>query len=157
MADTANRSVLKLIATTSSKIKNLIIENGQLIFIQDLGRIAFDFNGKRVYYNQIVELGTEAERLTLDSPLSGYYFVIDSGVLWHYQNNEWTPITGKPDEVVFIGVELPELGTAKEGTLYVNKAEKEIAIFDSASNEYVIVSDYTNEVTQMDIEKLFNK
>ena len=149
------KSVLQLVATTSSKVRDLVIKNGQLIFIQDLGRIAFDFKGQRVFYNQITELDTEIERLALDSPLSGYYFVIDTGVLWFYQN-EWIQITEKPEEVVFIGVELPELGQAKDNTLYVNKAEREIAIFDSASNEYVIVSNYTNEVTNEDIEKMFN-
>ena len=155
MADTTNKSILSLIATKSSRIKDLVIKNGQLIFIQDLGRIAFDFNNKRVFYNQIVELETEADRLTLDSPLSGYYFVIDTGVLWFYKD-EWVQITEKPKEVICIDVELPALGQAKEGMLYVNKAEREIAIFDSASNEYVIVSDYTKEVTDEDIEELFN-
>ena len=154
MSDTTNKSVLSLIATKSSRVKDLIIKNGQLIFIQDLGRIAFDFNGKRVFYNQIVELETEVERLTLDSPLSGYYFVIDTGVLWFYKD-EWIQITEKPEEVVCIDVELPALGQAKEGVLYVNKAEKEIAVFDSASNEYVVVSDRTKEVTDDDIENLF--
>lgn len=155
MSDTTNKSVLSLIATKSSRIKDLVIKNGQLIFIQDLGRIAFDFNNKRVFYNQIVELNTEVERLTLDSPLSGYYFVIDTGVLWFYQDG-WVQITEKPREVVCIDVELPALGQAKEGVLYVNKAEKEIAVFDSASNEYIVVSDRTNEVTNEDIENLFN-
>lgn len=156
MADTTNtKAVMSLVATTSSKIRDLVIKNGQLIFIQDLGRIAFDFKGQRVFYNQIVELDTEVERLTLDSPLSGYYFVIDTGVLWFYQN-EWIQITEKPEEVVFIGVELPELGQAKDNTLYVNKTEREIAVFDSASNEYIIVSNYTNEATDEDIENLFD-
>lgn len=150
----STKSVLKLVATTSSKIRGLTIKNGQLIFIQDLGRIAFDFNGKRVFYNQIVELSTEMERVTLESPLSGYYFVLGSGVLWYYENG-WTQITEKPEQVVCIDVELPELGQAKEGTLYVNKTDKEIAVFDSASNGYVIVSNYTNEVTDNDISKLF--
>ena len=150
----ATNSIMSLIATNSSRIRELVIKDGQLIFIQDLGRIAFDFKGKRVFYNQIVELETEVERLTLDSPLSGYYFVIDTGVLWYYKD-EWNQITEKPEEVVFIGVELPELGQAKENMLYVNKAEKEIAIFDSASNQYVVVADHTNEVTDADIEKLF--
>lgn len=164
MADTT-KQIMSLIATKSSRIKDLIIKNGQLIFIQDVGRIAFDFNGKRVFYNQIVELETEAERLTLDSPLNGYYFVIDSACLWHYQVGQsqdgqsqgvWTQITERPKEVIHIDVELPALGQAKEGMLYVNKAEKEIAIFDSASNNYIIVSDYTNEATESDIESLFN-
>ena len=149
------KQVMSLIATTSSRIRDLVIKDGQLIFIQDLGRIAFDFKGQRVFYNQIVELNTEAERLTLDSPLSGYYFVIDTGVLWYYKD-EWIPITENPKEVIFVGVELPALGQAKEGTLYVNKAEKEIAIFDSASNEYVVISDYTHECTNEDINSLFN-
>ena len=51
---------------------------------------------------------------------------------------------------------MPELGQAKENALYVNKMEREIAVFDSASNEYVIVSNYTNEVTDKDIESLFD-
>ena len=48
LIDTGN--VLSLIATTSSRIKDLIIKEGQLIFLQDLGRIAFDHNGKRIFY-----------------------------------------------------------------------------------------------------------
>ena len=156
MADTNTiKNVLSVIATTSSKLKDIVIKNGQLIFVQDLTRIAFDFNNTRVFYNQIVELDTEAERLTLDSPLSGYYFVIDTAVLWFYQDG-WVQITERPQEVIFIDVELPSLGQAKEGTLYVNKAEREIAIYDSSSKEYIIVSDYTHEATDEDIENLFN-
>lgn len=147
-------AVMNLVATSSSRIRQLPIKNGQLVFIQDLGRIAFDFNNKRVFYNQIVEVETEGERLTLDEPLDGYYFVIDTACLWFYKNG-WTQITEKPESVLFIDVELPQLGQAKEGTLYVNKAEREIAVFDSASNEYVIVSDYTNEASNEDIENLF--
>lgn len=155
MADVpATKSIMSLIATSSARIKDLLIKDGQLIFIQDLGRIAFDFKGKRVFYNQIVELQTEAERVMLDAPLAGYYFVIDTAVLWFYQDG-WTQITEKPQEVVSIGVELPELGQAKENVLYVDKDDKEIAVFDKASNEYIIVSNYTHEVTDADIENMF--
>lgn len=155
MADTT-KQIMSLIATNSPRIRELPIKDGQLIFVQDLGRIAFDFKGNRVFYNQIVELETEADRIMLDNPLNGYYFVIGSGCLWHYEENEWTQITEKPKEVVHIDVELPQLGQAKEGVLYVNKADKEIAVFDSASNNYIVVSDYTNEVSDSDIESLFN-
>lgn len=148
-------AVMNLVATSSSRIRQLPIKNGQLVFIQDFGRIAFDFNDKRVFYNQIVELETEVGRLTLEEPLDGYYFVIDTACLWFYKDG-WTQITEKPESVLFIDVELPQLGQAKEGTLYVNKAEREIAVFDSASNEYIIVSDYTNEATDEDILKMFN-
>ena len=154
MGNTTADTVMALIDTTSSRVKDLTIKNGQLIFIQDLGRIAFDFKNKRIFYNQIVELNTEGDRVTLDNPISGYYFVIDTATLWFYQD-EWVQITEKPEEVVFIGVELPELGQAKENALYVNKMEREIAVFDSALNEYVIVSNYTKEATVEEIEDLF--
>ena len=147
-------SVMSLVATNSPRIRELPIKNGQLIFIQDLGRIAFDYKDTRVFYNQIVELENEVDRLTLDEPLDGYYFVIGTGCLWFYKDG-WMQITERPANVVQIDVELPQLGQAEEGVLYVNKADKEIAIFDSASNEYIIVSDYTNEVTDADIENLF--
>lgn len=153
MMDTTNtKSVMSLVATTSSKIRDLVIKNGQLIFIQDLGRIAFDFKGKRVFYNQIVELDTEAERLTLDSPLSGYYFIIDTAVLWFYQN-DWVQITEKPQEVIFIGVELPELGQANK--IYVNKTEREVLIWDEEKNEYIAVANYCSTISSEEVLSYF--
>lgn len=153
MADTTAKSVLSLVATNSPRIRELTIKDGQLIFIQDLGRIAFDYKGKRVFYNQIVELQTEGERLTLNSPLNGYYFIIDTACLWFY-NNEWIQITEKPQEVIFIGVELPELG--QENELYINKADQDISVWDEESNKYIKVANYTMEVTKEDIEDLFD-
>lgn len=154
MADvTSTKSVLSLVATSSSKLKDLIIKNGQLIFIQDLGRIAFDFKDKRVFYNQIVELDTEAERLALESPLSGYYFVIDEACLWFYQDG-WVQITEKPREIVFIGVELPELGQANK--IYVDTDDREISVWDEETGKYVIVASHIEEITDSDIEELFD-
>lgn len=160
MADETVKSPFSVVATTSGRLKDLVIRNGQMIFVQDKGRIAFDFNDKRVFYNQITELETEYERATLESPASGYYFIIETAVLWHY-DHEWTAVTGKPDEVVFIGTELPELGNAKEKTLYVNKNKKEVAVYDKDRNEYVVVADKTDgavrigTVTDEDIDSLF--
>lgn len=142
----------KVIATSSSRIRELPIRNGQLVFIQDLGRIAFDFKGQRVFYNQIVELDTEIDRQSLENPLNGYYFVIGSACLWRYED-EWIQITEKPQEVLFVGVELPKLG--QEGKLYVDTDDKEISIWDEETNQYITVSNYTNEVTDEDIENLF--
>ena len=146
-------AVMSLVATSSSRIRELVIKDGQLIFIQDLGRIAFDFKGKRVFYNQIVELETEADRLELNEPLDGYYFVIDSACLWFYKDG-WTQITEKPDEVLFIGVELPQLG--QQGKLYIDTDDREISVWDDETNTYIKVSNYTAEVTDADIESLFD-
>lgn len=153
MDTTATKSILSLVATSSARIRDLIIKDGQLIFIQDVGRIAFDYKGQRVFYNQIVELDTEAERSTLDSPLAGYYFVIDTAVLWFYKDG-WTQITERPQEVIFVGVELPELGQAN--TIYIDKDDQEISIWDEETNQYIAVSNYTHEVTAQDIHNLFD-
>lgn len=153
MADTTTKSVMSLIATTSSRIRELVIKDGQLIFIQDLGRIAFDFKGQRVFYNQIVELDTEAERQTLESPLDGYYFVIDSACLWFYKDG-WIQITDKPQDIVFIGTELPQLG--QQGKLYVDTDDREISVWHEETGKYITVSNYTEEATNTDIENLFN-
>ena len=154
MPDTRNtKSILSLVATTSSKIKNLVIKDGQLIFLQDLGRIAFDFKGKRVFYNQIVELETEADRLALEQPLDGYYFVIDSACLWFYKSG-WIQITEKPQEILFVGTELPQLG--QQGKLYVDIDDREISVWDEGTDSYITVSNYTAEVTDADIESLFD-
>lgn len=159
MEDINTNSFLSVVATTSERVKELPIKNGQLIFARDekygFHRIAMDLKGSRIFYNQITVLESEYDKTALSSPSTGYYFVISSACLYKYQNETWERLTKEPDEVVFIGVELPELGQAKENVLYVNKAEKEIVVFDGASNEYIIVSDYTNEVSDEDIEKIF--
>ena len=46
----------KIVATTSDKIEALGIKDGQLIFVQDKGKVAFDFNGTRVFYDNGEEL-----------------------------------------------------------------------------------------------------
>ena len=153
MADTTSKSIMSLIATTSPRLKDLVIKDGQLIFVQDLGRIAFDFKGKRVFYNQIVELNTEAERLALESPLDGYYFVIDEACLW-FHKNEWIQITEKPKEIVFIGTELPQLGQANK--VYIDTDDREVSVWDEETGTYIVVSNYTEEVTDADIEDLFD-
>lgn len=152
MADTTIKNVMSLIATSSSRIRDLVIKDGQLIFIQDVGRIAFDFKGKRVFYNQIVELETEAERLDLDSPLNGYYFIIDTACLWMYKNG-WIQITDKPQEIVFIGTELPQLGQANK--IYVNKEEREISIWDEATDEYIAVANYCGVISSEEVKNFF--
>lgn len=149
-------TVMSLVATSSSRIRELVIKDGQLIFIQDLGRIAFDFKGQRVFYNQIVELETEVDRQTLESPLDGYYFVIDSACLWFYKNG-WTQITEKPDNIVFIDVELPQLGQANRIYANVTEGAENISVWSDELGAYVIVADKTQTMTSEEVVALFNK
>ena len=146
-------TIMSLVATSSTRVRELPIKDGQLIFVQDLGRIAFDFKGKRVFYNQIVELNTEADRLALQDQLNGYYFVVGTACLWMYQNSEWTQITERPREILSIGPELPQLG--QENKLYIDTDDKEISVWDEEMNKYIVVSNYTTEVSDTDINNLF--
>lgn len=151
VSSTSNEGV-KVIATSSSRVKELPIKTGQLIFVQDLKRIAFDFNNRRVFYNQIVELETDYDRASLEEPLTGYYFIIETATLWHFKE-EWVQISGSPKEIIFIGAELPTLG--QKSNLYVNTSDKEISIWNDEQNKYIVVSDCTKEITEEDIEALF--
>lgn len=99
MADSASSSVLSTIATVNSKLSDLEVKNGQLIFVQDKNTIALDFGGKRRFYKQIEELSTEDSRASLLAPVTGqYYFVVETGVIWTYQNG-WVQITTTPSDV----------------------------------------------------------
>ena len=153
MADLTTRTVLSVCATTSGRLPDLAIKNGQLIFIKDKRRIALDFGDSRIFYNQIEELVTDAERIELASPVIGsYYFVIETAVLWTYQG-KWIQLTTTPEEIVFIGVELPKLGSANK--LYVNKKNKEISVWDNEKNGYVTVANATGTISESDIDSLF--
>ena len=157
MADTTKKQFMTVVATTSDRIKDLVIKDGQLIFCHDVGRIAFDYKGKRKIYNQIIELETEQERLDLDEPENGkYYFILETAVLWRYYN-EWLPITKEPDEILFIGDgDFPELGQPK--TLYVNKTDGDeyISVWDEELGKYKIVANRTYSITEDDVIDLFH-
>lgn len=154
MADTSTiKTILSVCATVASRLQDLEIKNGNLIFVQDKHKIALDYGGKRVFYNQIEELATEAERVAILAPVTGsYYFVVDTAVLWTYQNG-WVQVTTPPEEIVFIGTEMPELGSVK--TLYVDKLNKSISVWDADTNQYIIVADTKEAVSESDIDSLF--
>lgn len=158
MADVVNNTVaiLSVCATTSDKVKDLVIKNGQLVFVQDTCRIAFDFNGKRKFYNQIIELESEQERLELSELVNGkYYFVIETAILWRYFNG-WIQLTSSPSEIVFFGTEMPELGKPK--TLYVNtkNGNENISVWNEESNTYQVVADKTQSISNKEIITLFS-
>ena len=154
MAEEANTyPILSVCATVGSRLADLVIKDGQLIFVKDKHKLALDYNGKRTFYNQIEEIDTEEQRKALLAPITGlYYFVIDTAVMWTYRNG-WIQITTPPSEVLFIGTELPELGSAN--TLYVDTAKSTISVWDTATSRYQVVADKTKEITAEDIDALF--
>ena len=147
------KNILSIIGTVGSKVSDISIKNGQLIFVQDKHRIALDFNGKRTFYNDITTIDTDEERQNILAPINGcFYFVINTAILWFY-NDKWTQVTTSPQEVLFIGVELPNLGS--ENKLYVNTFGKNISIWDIEEKKYEIVADATEEISEDEISSLF--
>ena len=54
----------KIVATTSDRVEALGVKDGQLIFVKDKGKLAFDFNEKRVFYDHSDELDEIVSRVT---------------------------------------------------------------------------------------------
>lgn len=152
MADSLN-PIVSVFSTTASRLPDFSISDGQLIFVKDKKTIALDLNGKRIFYNQIVVLNTEQERQSLLAPISGsFYFVIENAVLWHYENR-WVQITTPPEEIICIGVEMPELGNNK--SVYINPFSKTISIWDDDTNDYIEVANKTEPISNEEILSLF--
>lgn len=148
----AERNIIQVIGTVSNRLPDLSIKNGQLIFIQDTKTIALDFDDKRIFYNQITVTNNESERLSL-SPISGsFYFVIETAVLWYFET-EWIPLTSSPQNVVFIGTKIPELGI--KNVLYVDTENRNISIWDETEKEYLTVADKTQSISDEEIISLF--
>lgn len=147
--------ILSVVGTVGKKLPDLPIKDAQLIFVKDKCKIALDLNGKRTFYNEIITFETEQERVELLAPISGcFYFVINTAVLWFYKDT-WVQITTPPEEILFIGTELPELGS--DNKLYINKEKRNISVWDENGNGYITVGEVTGRISNAEIDKLFNQ
>ena len=156
MADTT-QTLLSVTLTKNQKLSELPISNdSQMIFVEDLHTIALDYHGQRTFYNQIQTIETEQDRQNL-TPVNGvFYFVLDSVVLYGY-HDEWIPLTQTSSNTIYIGISKPTVGF--ENTLYVDKLQKNISIWDDESNDYIIVGEQANSnnacISNDEISKLF--
>ncbi len=126
--------MVKFIATTSDKLESLEIKSGQIIFSMDERAIYLDTD-VRTSFKQIITLVTEEMRLGLTSPVVGFYFVKETKILWNYDNEVWTQISGgvPKEQLYFLNKEnFPEQG--EEEVLYVDKAA--IYQWDSETSTY---------------------
>lgn len=117
MADLTTKPVLSACATVESRLAELTVKDGQLIFVQDKHKIALDFGGKRTVYTQIEELATDGARSSMLAPVAGlFYFVIETSVLWTYRDG-WVQITTPPSTSWFfnsLSLAKAAAATAKE-------------------------------------------
>ena len=66
-------ALVKFIYTTSEKLSQLSIEDGQIIFIPELSTIAMDMYGQRFYYQSTKTFETDAQRIEMPFPQKGFY------------------------------------------------------------------------------------
>ena len=126
------QGTLKVGSTTSDRLGQLSVDYGQLIFVRDTRELYFDHKQGRISYSQIIILETEEQRINMRSPVNGFYFVKDTGVIWRYDNG-WVSITNPPSELIeFLPKNsFPQIG--KENVLYIDG----IKIYRWLESEYV--------------------
>ena len=121
---------MKFIATTSDKIDSIPIVSGQLIFSRD-DRVIYLDTDIRTSFQQIITLIDDDQRLAIQFPLQGCYFVKGTKILWTYENGKWIQITEPPKQEVVYG--LPDIG--EENVLYMEGTK--LYRWDKLSNSYI--------------------
>jgi hypothetical protein len=119
MADLTN-PILSVCTTVGSKLSGLPVKDAQLTFVRDKRKVVLDFDGVRTTYEQIQELATDGARTSMLAPVTGlYYFVLETSVLWIYQDG-WVQITTPPDTVATKFTTDDTLTLGDDGVLKVN-------------------------------------
>lgn len=98
-------TIVKFISTIESRLSQLEVINGQLIFVEDSKKLYLDFENTRTQYGNFIFLATEIQRQGLKYPLSSFYFVYETNIIWRYDSGlgTWIQITSEPKEkVIFL-------------------------------------------------------
>lgn len=110
---------MKLVYTTSSRLDQIAITDGQIIFLSDENQICLDMRGKRLTYKAIKTFNTDAQRLNSIPIEKTFYFVFETNVMWQYFNGEWKQITASDlTPILFYPKETNFPNTGKENRLY---------------------------------------
>lgn len=131
--------ILKVISTVDSKLSSLSQKNGQLIFCKDTRRILLDLNDIRTAYEQITTINLESQRTEMLSPINGFYYVLDTNVLWRY-SGEWIQLTTPPSEIVYLSetyLDFPSVGGID--TLYIDAGDNAIYRWDDTLSKYFCI------------------
>lgn len=131
---------VKYIVTTSAKLNEVPEEVGNLIFCEDTRRIALDGENGRVFYDQIMCLANDSMRTSMIRNLvDGFYFVMETNILWRLDNLNWIQITEKPESLVVYGTLSSFPRPGRQGVIYVT--DSHLYHWDVDSETYV---DYCN-------------
>ena len=140
-------AIIKTIYTVESKLNQLGVEDGQLIFVSDTNKICLDFKGVRNAYQQITTLNTDNDRTNMLAPVDTFYFVKETSVLWRYIDNNWVQVTTKPATTVYYANSVEEFQTPCNDTS-VYMVNDKIYRWDPTSKSFKSLSVSQNELQQ---------
>jgi len=135
--------------TSSSELANIPIQIGNLIFDQEAHKIYLDGTTGRVVYEQIMYLATDDMRTTmLRNLVSGFYFVLETNILWRLDDLTWIQITEKPAQQLVYGTlgSFPRPG--KAGVIYYT--DTDMYHWNDITQSY---QNYCNAIPQWIIEE----
>lgn len=128
---------VNFVYTTSAKLNDLPVEDGQIIFAPDMQTLCLDMSGQRFYYQTIKVFDTDEERISTPFPVEGFYFVEETEVIWRWCG-QWVQLTASKEPVV--GREskeyFPTIG--REDTLYYT--DNGIFNWKNTVNEYNLIA-----------------
>lgn len=111
---------MKFITTTSTKVDSIPLVKGQVIFSSD-DRVIYLDSTERTAYTTFIILATEEIRESL-IPVSAFYFVEETAILWRYDGTKWTKLTTPPSEIIVFSEKKDFPAEGKEQVIYVDGA-----------------------------------
>ena len=84
---------MRIYYTTSDKLGDLPIVDGQFIYVPTDNTFCIDMGGQRFYYQTIKTFETDENRQETPYLNNGFYFVKETKVLWQWSDNNWIQIT----------------------------------------------------------------
>ena len=130
-------AVVNFIYTTSAKLNDLPVEDGQIIFAPDMQTICLDISGQRFYYQTIKIFETDEERMSTPFPIQGFYFVQETEVIWRW-SGQWIQLTTGKDSVVGKDKEEDFPETGEDNTLYYT--DDGIFSWKDSANKYNLIA-----------------
>ena len=133
-------AIVKAYSTTNSKLSQLPVSDGNLIFVKDTHTIYLDLNGNRLAYTDIVILPKETDRTSILAPIEGFYYVEETDIFWRYKEG-WKQIT--PDNInpLFFGDYEDFPPTEKDNVLYIS--DEATYKWDSLTSTYICIANKT--------------
>ena len=133
-------AIVKFYHTTQSKLAQLPVSDGNLIFVTDTKKMYLDINGNRLGYQDIQILPTETDRTSILAPIEGFYYVEETNILWRYKEG-WKKVTPDNLSPLFFGAYEDFPSTGNSNVLYIS--DDATYKWDSLTSTYICVSNKT--------------